>query len=258
PRAPPLCPRRRPSGVNATTGRPSISALAALIQEPIEHRAVMAPPPMLRAAGPRLDSPRGVAWPAQIPETWTVPGQGNSPGGPSIFCYVTVSGFTGTPGQTGTVDQTASPSRGGTIDQTVPHGRTGTSHRADAPRPAVRGRRARLRSRPPCPLCAGPAVTLAMMLWGLAAPAYWGDEADTVSAVSRSLPQLLRMLRHVDAVHGLYYLTLWPVARVLGTGELATRLPSALAMAAAALGIAAIARRLASPRAALWAGLLFA
>src|SRR5262249_44125017 len=52
--------------------------------------------------------------------------------------------------------------------------------------------------------------------------------------------------------------TLWPVARVLGTGELATRLPSALAMAAAALGIAAIARRLASPRAALWAGLLFA
>ena len=97
-----------------------------------------------------------------------------------------------------------------------------------------------------------------MTLWGLTAPAYWGDEADTVSAVSRSLPQLVRMLQHVDAVHGLYYLTLWPVTRVLGTGEFATRLPSALAMAAAALGIAAIARRLASPRAALWAGLLFA
>ena len=97
-----------------------------------------------------------------------------------------------------------------------------------------------------------------MMLWGLTASAYWGDEADTVSAVSRSLPQLLRMLRHVDAVHGLYYLTLWPVTRVLGTGEFATRLPSALAMAAAALGLAAIARRLASIRAALWAGLLFA
>ena len=218
----------------------------------------MAPSPMLRAAGPGPDFPRGVAWPAQIPETWTVPGQGNSPGGPAIFCNVTVSGFTGTPGQTGTVDQTAPPSRDGTIDQTVPHGRTGTSHRADAPRPAVRGGRARLRYRPAWSLIAGPAVTLAMMLWGLAAPAYWGDEADTVSAVSRSLPQLLRMLRHVDAVHGLYYLTLWPVARVLGTGELATRLPSALAMAAAALGIAAIARRLASPRAALWAGLLFA
>jgi mannosyltransferase len=96
------------------------------------------------------------------------------------------------------------------------------------------------------------------MMWGITAPAYWGDEADTVSAVSRSLPQLLSMLRHVDAVHGLYYLALWPVAKVLGTGELATRLPSALAMAAAALGVAAIARRLVSTRAAWCAGLLVA
>ena len=104
----------------------------------------------------------------------------------------------------------------------------------------------------------GPAATLAMMLWGITAPAYWGDEADTVSAVSRSLPQLMQMLRHVDAVHGLYYLSLWPVVRVLGAGEFAMRLPSALAMAAAALGVAAIARRLASSRAALCAGLLFA
>jgi mannosyltransferase len=97
-----------------------------------------------------------------------------------------------------------------------------------------------------------------MMLWGVGGPSYWRDEADTVSAVSRSLPQLIRLLGHVDAVHGLYYLLLWPAARVAGTGEIATRLPSALAMAAAALGIAAIARRLASRRAALCAGLLFA
>lgn len=96
------------------------------------------------------------------------------------------------------------------------------------------------------------------MLWGIGAPSYWKDEADTVSAVSRSLPQLIRLLGHVDAVHGLYYLLLWPVAQVAGTGEVATRLPSALAMTAAALGIAAIARRLASRRAALAAGLLFA
>jgi mannosyltransferase len=96
------------------------------------------------------------------------------------------------------------------------------------------------------------------MLCGLAGPSYWRDEADTISAVSRPLPQLIRLLGHVDAVHGLYYLLLWPVARVAGTGEIATRLPSALAMAAAALGVAAIARRLASRRAALYAGLLFA
>jgi mannosyltransferase len=103
-----------------------------------------------------------------------------------------------------------------------------------------------------------PAATLAMMLWGIGGPSYWRDEADTISAASRSLPQLIRLLGHVDAVHGLYYLLLWPVARVAGTGEAATRLPSALAMAAAALGIAVIARRLASRRAALCAGLLFA
>jgi mannosyltransferase len=102
------------------------------------------------------------------------------------------------------------------------------------------------------------AVTLAVMLWGIRAPSYRGDEVDTVSAVSRSLPQLIRLLGHTDAVHGLYYLLLWPVARVAGTGEMATRLPSALAMTAAALGVSAIARRLRSRRGALSAGLVFA
>jgi mannosyltransferase len=104
----------------------------------------------------------------------------------------------------------------------------------------------------------GPAVALAVMLWGLGARPYWGDEADTVSAVSRSVPQLFRLLGHIDAVHGLYYLLLWPVARVAGTGEFATRLPSAVAMAAAAAGVTAIGRRLASRQAGLCAGLMFA
>jgi mannosyltransferase len=107
-------------------------------------------------------------------------------------------------------------------------------------------------------LLAPPAATLAMMLWGIDGPSYWRDEADTVSAVSRTFPQLIRLLGHVDAVHGLYYLLLWPVAQVAGVGEIVTRLPSALAMTAAALGIATIACRLASRRAALCAGLLFA
>ena len=103
-----------------------------------------------------------------------------------------------------------------------------------------------------------PAAALAVMLWGLAARPYWGDEADTVSAVSRSVPQLFRLLGHIDAVHGFYYLLLWPVARVAGTGEFWTRLPSALAMAAAAAGVTAIGRRLASRQAGLCAGLIFA
>jgi mannosyltransferase len=102
------------------------------------------------------------------------------------------------------------------------------------------------------------AVTLVVMLWGVTARPYWGDEVDTVSAVSRSLPQLARLLRHIDAVHGLYYLLLWPVAQVAGTGDLATRLPSVVAMAGAALGVSVIGRRLRSRRAGLYAGLAFA
>lgn len=70
-----------------------------------------------------------------------------------------------------------------------------------------------------------PAATLAVMLWGITAPSYWRDEAATLSAVSRSLPQLLRLLGHADAVHGLHYLLPWPVTTLAGTGELVTRLP---------------------------------
>jgi hypothetical protein len=82
---------------------------------------------------------------------------------------------------------------------------------------------------------------------------YWGDEADTVSGVSRSLPQLIRLPGHIGAVYGLYYLPLWPVVKVLGPGEFATRLPSAGAMAAASLGAAAIGSELRSRRAGLYA-----
>ena len=107
-------------------------------------------------------------------------------------------------------------------------------------------------------LAAPPAVTLIVGLWGVTARPYWGDELDTVSAVSRSLPQLARLLGHVDAVHGLYYLMLWPVARVAGTGELALRLPSVAVMAAAAFGVGVIGRMLRSARAGVCAGLVFA
>ena len=107
-------------------------------------------------------------------------------------------------------------------------------------------------------LAAPPTVTLIAGLWGVTARPYWGDEIDTVSAVSRSLLQLARLPGHVDAVHGLYYLLLWPVARVAGTGELALRLPSVAAMAAAAFGVGVIGRTLRSARAGVCAGLVFA
>lgn len=130
----------------------------------------------------------------------------------------------------------------------------------DLSRPSAAARLVAAASRrmPDWTLIVSPALTLAVMLWGITARPYWGDEADTVSAVSRTVPQLFRLLGRIDAVHGLYYLLLLPVAQVAGVGEVAMRLPSALSMAAAAAGVTAIGRRLASRRTGLWAGLVFA
>jgi mannosyltransferase len=102
-----------------------------------------------------------------------------------------------------------------------------------------------------------PLVALAVVLWGIDGPSFIPDEAATLSAVHRSFPDLLRMFLHIDAVHGPYYMFMWVVVRLGGSGELATRLPSALATAVTAAGIAALGRRLVSPRAGLAAGLVF-
>jgi mannosyltransferase len=101
-------------------------------------------------------------------------------------------------------------------------------------------------------------VTFAIMLIGITVPSYWRDEAATLAAIRRPFGDMLRMLGNVDAVHGLYYMIIWVVARLFGTGELALRLPSAVAMAVAAGFVAALGRRLGSPRVGLAAGLLFA
>jgi mannosyltransferase len=103
-----------------------------------------------------------------------------------------------------------------------------------------------------------PLATLAVMLWGITWPSYWRDEAATLSAVQRPFGNLVRLLGNVDSVHGAYYLTMWPLAQLFGTGELVMRLPSAIAMAGAAAAVAALGRRLVSPRAGLAAGLTFA
>jgi mannosyltransferase len=101
-------------------------------------------------------------------------------------------------------------------------------------------------------------VTLAVTLCGLDGASYWRDESATVVATQRSLPGLLRMLSHEDAVHGFYYVLAWGAARVFGTSEIALRWPTAAAMATAALCVALIGRRLRSRRTGLLAGLVFA
>src|SRR5262245_42360197 len=102
------------------------------------------------------------------------------------------------------------------------------------------------------------AVAFLVCLWGIATPSYWRDEAATIAAIKRPLGDLIAMLGNVDAVHGAYYLMMWPIEHVLGSGELVLRLPSAVAAAVAAAAVAATARRLVSPWAGLAAGLLYA
>ena len=48
------------------------------------------------------------------------------------------------------------------------------------------------------------------------------------------------MLGNVDAVHGAYYLMMWPIEHVLGPGALVLRLPSAVAVAIGAAFVAAL------------------
>jgi mannosyltransferase len=103
-----------------------------------------------------------------------------------------------------------------------------------------------------------PVVALLFSLWGISAPSYWRDEAATIAAIRRPLGDLITMLGNVDAVHGAYYLMMWPIEHVLGSGALVLRFPSAVAVAVGAAVVAATGRRLISPWAGLAAGLLYA
>ncbi|MEU5534956.1 glycosyltransferase family 39 protein [Streptomyces sp. NPDC020362] len=98
--------------------------------------------------------------------------------------------------------------------------------------------------------------TLALGLWGLARQhSVWRDEAATWQVAERSVPEISRMLSHVDAVHGLYYLLMHGLFEVFGPGTTTLRLPSVLAMAVAAACVTVIGHRLAGPWTGLGAGL---
>ena len=105
---------------------------------------------------------------------------------------------------------------------------------------------------------AGLFLTLVVTLYRIGVPSFTRDEGATLLAVHRSFPQMIRMLGNVDVVHTEYYALIWAVSRVVGSGELAARAPSAVAMAVAAGGVTLLGQRLVSGRAGLAAGLLFA
>jgi mannosyltransferase len=95
--------------------------------------------------------------------------------------------------------------------------------------------------------------------WGLGRFGSMGnDEVATRWAALLSLRELGHLVRHVDAVHGLYYLVMhWWV--VVGSSPTVLRIPSVIAMALAAGLTAVIGRRLTgSGWAGLFAGLIMA
>jgi mannosyltransferase len=88
-------------------------------------------------------------------------------------------------------------------------------------------------------------------------PSFWGDEAASVMSAERSLPSLFRMLGHIDAVHGTYYVFLHYWIGLFGASEFSVRFPSAIAIGVAAAGTAVLARRLVNARVGVIAGLVF-
>ncbi|MER5222514.1 glycosyltransferase family 39 protein [Streptomyces flaveus] len=103
-----------------------------------------------------------------------------------------------------------------------------------------------------------PAASMLLLgLWRLDRGMWW-DEITTYEVATRSLPDILRLLHTVDAVHGLYYLVMHLLLPPGAGDALLLRLPSVIGMAAAAAGTAAIGRRLAGPATGLTAGLVLA
>jgi mannosyltransferase len=103
------------------------------------------------------------------------------------------------------------------------------------------------------------ALTVVVSLAGAANPSFWFDEAATISAASsRSLPDLMAMLCSLDAVHGLYYLLMHGWFAVFPHTEFWSRVPSGLAVGAAAAGVVVLAAQLSTRSASICSGVVFA
>jgi mannosyltransferase len=93
-------------------------------------------------------------------------------------------------------------------------------------------------------------------------PSLWFDEGATISAsASRTLPELWKLLGHIDAVHGLYYLLMHGWFAIFPPTEFWSRFPSSVAIGGAAAGVVVFTRQFA-PQAgratAVCAGIVFA
>lgn len=101
-------------------------------------------------------------------------------------------------------------------------------------------------------------LAIALSAAGSARPSLWFDEAATISAGTRSVPELWRMVHNIDAVHGLYYLLMHGWFGVFPVTEFGSRLSSALAVGLAAAGVVVLGNRLSGRSVAVSAGVVFA
>ncbi|CAJ1497484.1 glycosyltransferase family 39 protein [[Mycobacterium] kokjensenii] len=117
-----------------------------------------------------------------------------------------------------------------------------------------------IRRRPRIPDAAVIAVIATVLAaLGASRPSLWFDEAATLSAAThRSLPELWRMLTHIDAVHGLYYLFMHGWFTVFPATEFWARLPSCLAAGGGAAGVVVLSRMFASRQVSVCAGAVYA
>ncbi len=102
------------------------------------------------------------------------------------------------------------------------------------------------------------ALTFGICLLGIGRAVLWQDELATVSAGTRSLPDLARLCAHVDGVLAAYYVLVHVWVSAFGASPVSVRLPSALAMSAAAGVTAVLGARPFDRRAGLLAGLVLA
>src|ERR1700704_23778 len=93
---------------------------------------------------------------------------------------------------------------------------------------------------------------------GAARPSVWFDEAATISASTRSVSELRRLLYNIDAVHGLYYLAMHGWFTIFPETEFWSRLSSCLAVGLAAAGVAVVGKQFSTRTVAVCAGIVFA
>lgn len=113
-------------------------------------------------------------------------------------------------------------------------------------------------SRAPWDAVAVAVLAMVVSAAGSARPSLWFDEAATISASTRTVSELWRMVANIDAVHGLYYLLMHGWFTVLPATEFAARLSSAVAAGAAAAGVVVLGRQMSGRAVAVTAGVIFA